>query len=428
MNLYLDNFSSLQKKAIEKFDKLKVGALFMQMGTGKTRASLEIVKSKNPAFLIYITPVSTINNVKKEFDKWNCFCEFEIIGYETISSSRKKYLNLLEKLKNNKNNFIIADESTFIKNEKTKRYIRLLELRKYCEFALILTGTPLTLNEFDLFNQMNFLSKKIFKMTRTNFESTFFEKIIYKRKNEKEKSFLKFSEVNEDYLKNLLDNFVIKGDFLLDGLEEKEKYNFIFSEKSCLIEYENEKIAKLQEMQKMGINSQTIIILLQNLNKISSLCLNKINKIKEYCKEKQVIVFCNFLEEQKRISENLDCFIINGSIKKEERVKIIEEFENSNKPLILTFGTGSFSLNLQFCNEIVYSSLNFDYAKMEQSKYRIKRIGQKRNIKYTYFLSNFKINNLILDNLTKKQNLLSLIKKNVIDETDLLEKIKGGVV
>ena len=83
----------------------------------------------------------------------------------------------------------------------------------------------------------------------------------------------------------------------------------------------------------------------------------------------------------------------------------------------MTYGIGSYSLNLQFCNEIVYSSINFDYAKLEQSKFRIKRIGQERNIKYTYFLTDLGINKLILENIDRKCTLENLIK----------EKIKGGI-
>lgn len=35
-----------QSEAIEKFKRLKVGALFMQMGTGKTRVALELLRLK----------------------------------------------------------------------------------------------------------------------------------------------------------------------------------------------------------------------------------------------------------------------------------------------------------------------------------------------------------------------------------------------
>ena len=81
----------------------------------------------------------------------------------------------------------------------------------------------------------------------------------------------------------------------------------------------------------------------------------------------------------------------------------------------MTYGVVSYSLNLQFCNEIVYSSINFDYAKLEQSKYRIKRIGQEQDIKYTYFLTNLGITKLILENLDKKMTLENLVKEKMME-------------
>lgn len=35
-----------QEKAFEKLSKLKVGALFMEMGTGKTKVALDLIASK----------------------------------------------------------------------------------------------------------------------------------------------------------------------------------------------------------------------------------------------------------------------------------------------------------------------------------------------------------------------------------------------
>ena len=90
----------------------------------------------------------------------------------------------------------------------------------------------------------------------------------------------------------------------------------------------------------------------------------------------------------------------------------------------MTFGVGSYSFNLQYCNEIVYSSLNFDYGKIEQSKFRIKRIGQEKDIQYTYFLTNLGINKIILKNLKKKKTLEELIKEK-IKEGELEKWIKN---
>ena len=158
-------------------------------------------------------------------------------------------------------------------------------------------------------------------------------------------------------------------------------------------------------------NSDTIINMLTSLNVISSNYHAKNDKIIDYIRNKQVIVFCNFLKEVNYISEHVDCYVITGNAK--NRDEIIKKFEKDNKPLIMTFGVGSYSLNLQFCNEIVYSSITFDYSKIEQSKYRIKRIGQNRNIQYTYFLTDLGISDMVLENIRKKSTLKQLISKKL---------------
>lgn len=52
---------------------------------------------------------------------------------------------------------------------------------------------------------------------------------------------------------------------------------------------------------------------------------------------------------------------------------------------------------------------------MEQSKYRIKRIGQEKDIKYTYFLTDLGINKLMLENLERKQTLENLVKEKMME-------------
>lgn len=397
-----------QQLAFDKFKKLKVGALFMKMGSGKTKVALDLVKYNDVDFLLYVTPFSTKQNIQNEIDKWGINCDYEIVGYETIQASNVKFLKLLNNLEE-KTCFIIADESIFIKNEETNRFKRLLQLRDLCKYALVLNGTPITKNEWDIYNQLFFLSPKIINMNRQQFLNTFFKKITYKKMHQNEKTFYKFSEVNAELLKKMIAPYMFECDLDFDKNIENE-IKFIFCEKA---EYQQEKERKLQEYLKLG-KSETIINMLQNLNSISAQSKEKNDALIEYIKSKQVIVYCNFINEVEYIASKVDCFIITG--KTRYRQKIINDFKQSNKPLIMTFGCGAYSLNLQFCNEIVYSSLTFDYAKVEQSKYRIKRIGQNNDIKYTYFLADFGINKMILENLERKQTLENIIK----------EKLNGG--
>ena len=398
-----------QLEAFEKFKKLKVGALFMQMGTGKTKVAIELIDYNNCDLLLYVAPFSTLKNIETELVKWEIKTSYKLIGYETISSSDAKYLNLLKELENKKV-FVVADESIFIKNEETKRFKRLLNIRSKCEYALILNGTPITKNEWDLYNQMYFLSPLIINMNREQFLNTFFKKITYKKRGEREKTFYKFSEVNAEQLHKMIEPYIFKCDL---EFEKNEYNNYIYVPYKNESDYYDKKEEKLKEYMQKG-SSEIIINLLTSLTVISASYSHKNDELINYIKNKQIIVFCSFLSEIEYIEDKVDCYVITGSTKK--RDKIIEKFKNDSKPLIMTFGVGSYSLNLQFCNEIVYSSLTFDYAKIEQSKYRIKRIGQDKDIKYTYFLTDLGINKLILENLKRKMTLENLIK----------EKMEGG--
>lgn len=379
----------------------------MEMGTGKTRVALELVKYNNVDLLLYFTPFSTIDNIKKEVEKWGVNCEYKIIGFETVSQSDTTYIDLLEYIKDKKV-FIIADESIFIKNEGTKRYCRLMEIRKHCDYALILNGTPISKSEWDIYHQFRFLSYKIFNMSELEFQSTFFDHIKYKKRYEKPKDFYKFSDVNAEAFKKIIEPYVFKSSLNID-ISESEEINLVDID---LIEYNKERDHWLSRMSENS-SFEDVMSMLTSLNVISSLSVDKNNKVIEYIKGKQVIVYCNFLREVAYMASEIDCFTITGETKAKDRATIIEQFKNSNKPLIMTYGVGSYSLNLQFCNEIVYSSLNFDYSKTEQSKYRIKRIGQDRPIKYTYFIANCGLNRIIMTNLEQKKTMSNLVMEKI---------------
>ena len=102
-----------QQEAFNKFSKLKVGALFMKQGTGKTRISIELIHSTDCDFVLFLCPFSTKLNLLAEIEKWKLDRPFEIVGYETISSSDRKYLDLLSLGKEYKKIFVVADESVF---------------------------------------------------------------------------------------------------------------------------------------------------------------------------------------------------------------------------------------------------------------------------------------------------------------------------
>jgi len=379
----------------------------MEQGTGKTRVAIELAHSTDSDYVLFLCPFSTKGNLTTEIQKWQLNIDYEVIAYETISSSDRQYLELLDRIKNKKKLFIIADESIFIKNEETKRFRRVMTLAESSEYRLVLNGTPVTKNEWDIYNQMEFLSPKIIGMSRQEFLNTFFTKVQYKKKFERPREFYKLSKVNVNYLHNLIEPYIFRVDMEFNKAIQTEFKTIPASNDTV----DNYLTLKDRLLDKIARQEEFLDVL--------ALMQYETFADKERCRliseqlNGQIIVYCSYLKEIEYISSYLDCFIITGATKSDDRTNILEAFKNDNKPLLMTYGVGSYGLNLQFCNHIAFASLTFDYAKVEQAQARIKRIGQNRDIQYTYFTSNLGVYDLIQQNVENKTNLSQLMVQKV---------------
>ena len=402
------NLTTNQQDAINKFKRLKVGALFMKQGTGKTRVAVNLINTTNSDLAVFICPYSTKGNLEHEIIKWGLKIPYIIVGYETLSSSDKVYMELLEILQNKKV-FAVADESIFIKNDESKRYKRSLAIAKMSEYRLLLNGTPITKNEWDIYNQMMFLSPMIIGMNRQEFLNTFFDVIKYKRKGESARSFYKLSEVNIDYLHKLIAPYIFECDFTFE-----KKIDI----KTIIITASDDTSDKYQKNKRVLLNAlacgECEVSMFTNL----SICCfddsERHSKIAKYLNG-QMIVFCTLLSEISNISKEIDCYVITGDTV--NRDEILKQFKNDNKPLLMTYGVGAYGLNLQFCNKIAFASITFDYGKIDQSMMRIQRLGQVKDIEYIYFKSDLGIYSLIEDSIYKKVRLHDL----------MIRKVKEGI-
>ena len=398
-----------QEEAFQKFKELRVGALFMEQGTGKTRVALDLVNETDSNLVLFLCPCSTKGNLQAEIDKWGIQKEYYIFGYETVASSDTTYLKILDIIKDKKV-FIVADESIFIKNENSKRYRRLMNIAKHSHYRLILNGTPITKNEWDIYNQMSFLSPKIINMDRSQFLNTFFKRVKYKKRGQSAREFYKLSEVNIGYLHKLIEPYIFECSFQFDKKVKSTNIE-VFASEETREKYETQKERLLNSL-AVG---ESCIEQFQNL---AVTCFDDENRHKEIARhlKGQIIVFCTLLSEVNDISKEIDCYVITGAQSLSERSEIIERFKVDDKPLLMTIGTGAYGLNLQFCNKIAFASIAFDYGKIDQAKSRIRRLGQERDIEYIYFTSDLGIYDMIQENNQRKIDLKELI----------IERIKKG--
>lgn len=398
MENYKENDSnSKQIEAFEKLSKLKVGALFMEMGTGKTKVALDLIASKKEKvdYILWICPFSIKQEIESEVKKWHSELKVEIVGCETISMSSVKYLDLMNKVMNSKP-FIVVDESLKIKNLEAKRTKRILKLGEYAKYKLILNGTPISKNVLDLYPQMNFLSPKILNMSYNQFKNQYCEYYIRGRL----KGLVK-KQYNTEHLISLIKPYIFDSELELNA--KKHYYDYFYNVNNA--EYEAMKERMFQESEYEFDFFAITTILQQYYAKFKGSILKEvIDGIDD-----QIIVFVKYLEGIPS-GENR----IVGNMTTKERKEVIDKFkEKKFKALYITYGCGAYGLNLQFCKHVIFAEHCFDYAQRIQAESRVYRIGQKEDVHYYNLWCNVGLENLIKKSLNKKENLLDEVKREI---------------
>lgn len=387
-----------QEKAFRKLSRLKVGALFMEMGTGKTKVAMDLIASKKNKidYILWICPFSTKSDIEIERLKWHSDLEIDIIGFETLSLSDRIYLEIFEKVKTHRT-FIIADESLEIKNGKAIRTERITRLRDMSDYRLILNGSPLSKNVLDLWSQMNFLSPKILNMTYDEFRNNYAEYYIRGRL----KGLVK-KQCNIPHLISLIKPYIF--DCNLDLGKMKNYYSYSYSLANPF-EYQEikDKYAQSYCLDFMALSTE-----LQRCFCGSKRKLEIVNQIISESEE-QFIVYVKFLGS---IPESAYC--ITGNVSEKDRKIILDDFRKGKiKVLYITYGCGTFGLNLQCCHNVIFAEHVFDYAHRIQSEARIYRIGQKYDVNYYDIKCDVGLERMITASQNKKSNLSLEIKKEI---------------
>jgi len=135
---------------------------------------------------------------------------------------------------------------------------------------------------------------------------------------------------------------------------------------------------------------------------------------------RKAIVFSQWVEPLLVLDDALAEFgplQFHGRIPQGERTAVLDRFRNdsSKHVLLMTYGTGSVGLNLQFSNYVFLFDRWWNPAVEDQAINRSHRIGQKRPVTVTRFLSENTIESRIAEVLESKrrmfQELLSQAEK-----------------
>ena len=385
-----------QSAAKRHLEEWKVGALFMEAGTGKTKVAVDIVNASPCDFVLWIGPLQTIRtgNVTNEVARqggFNMPCSF--VGVESIGGSDRIYLNTVEDLKSYEKPFVVVDESLKIKNADAKRTKRLLEIGKIVEYKLILNGTPLSRNLLDLWSQMEFLSPLILNMSLAQFKNTFCEWTRVTKSNgwrTYSKEYVTGYE-NVDYLYSLIRHYVFKADLKL-GISQHYRSKAYYIDEDSREEYARIKEIFLEDEMLEWRNNNIFLEMTQKMQHAYCCTGDKIDQVKSILAEEEVdpsktIIFCKFIKSRE-LCERLfpEC-------------------------LVLSYQKDSLGLNLQEYNVTIYFDKVWDFALRTQSTRRTFRTGQERDCLYYDLTGDVGLERLIDRNIGKKVTMSEYFKK-----------------
>lgn len=340
---------------------------------------------------------------------------------------------------------VIIDEAHKLKNNKTKNYEFVQNLKK--KFCLLLTATPIQNRIEEIFNLVSLL-KPGHLGNQANFEEVFSAK--------------KRTLSNDQHLRDLVNKVMIRNRRGDTGVEwtkrivesvpielsqgEQELYDAIcnmnmthsFAPSSAfsLITLKREACSSREAVymtlkKSLEKNSDDVQMpedvihyLMEKVNQVTT--NSKAEKVLELIKQvdDKVIVFTEYRATQLYLQwylkqHGITSVPFRGGFKRGKKDWMKELFKNKAQVLIATEAGGE-GINLQFCNHIINFDLPWNPMRLEQRIGRIHRLGQEKDVHIYNFATKGTVEEHILKLLYEK---IHLFERVIGDLDEILSRI-----
>jgi len=442
--------AKLREYQIEGFKWLKNlsllgfgGILADEMGLGKTIESITFLLSEENKKSIIISPTSLVYNWKAELEKFAPSLRVAIVhgeksertkliedldNYDVILTTYGTLRMDLQLYDNIIFDFCIIDEAQNIKNYLAQNTKVVKEIKAKARFAL--TGTPIENNLTELWSIFDFIMPD-YLYSKEIFESKFINK----------------NNQGFEDLKLLIKPFVLRRtkDEVLKELPDKIERKFIVEmtvvQKAVYKSY----IKTIRE--KMKNKEDKRIEIFSYLTKLRQICLDPSLVIDQYKggsgklriateliekhleSEGKVLLFSQFTSALKKVGENLKgkgitYFYLDGKTKSKDRVKLVDEFNNSKDVLVflISLKAGGTGLNLTSANLVIHFDPWWNPAVEDQATDRAHRIGQKKVVEVIKLVAKGTIEEKIILLQENKKELIDSVITGELTNSEVLGK------
>jgi len=427
ISVLLDQKEKNEKQISEsRFDEKGLGLLFAE------------VENTKPASLI-VVPTSLVHNWVNEMRKFAPM--LKVCAYVGMQRRKMKSISVLINkydvivttygtIRNDFNlfgpllfNYIVLDESQYIKNAGSKTYQTVCELQSM--HKLVLTGTPVENSLSDLWSQINFLNRGLLGNIKF-FKDTYIVPIEKNNDDEKKR-----------HLQKIISPFILRRTKEevapeLPSLTEQVYYCEMTDEQAELYEKEKSAVRShlINELEKKGLAGSSFVILqamtrLRQLSnhpallhfeavgsgKFDQVLLNLENLLAENHK---VLIFSSFVTHLKLFKAEFEkrgwghCMLTGQTT---DREKVIEQFQNNeeNQLFLISIKAGGVGLNLTSADYIFMLDPWWNPAVESQAISRAHRIGQNKKVFVYRFITEGSIEEKIQNLKERKTKLAELI-------------------
>lgn len=349
----------------------------------------------------------------------------EIDNYDLVITSYdllKRDIEWYEK-KNYQFRYIVADEAQYLKNSNTQNAKAIKKIKADTRYAL--TGTPIENSLSELWSIFDFImpgylfSYKTFK--------AMYEMPIVKEQNQE--AMEKLRMLIEPFIlrrnkKEVLTELPEKTITILNnemGEEQKNIYlNYLTQAKQELAEeidvngYERSQMQILAALTRLRQICCHPSLFLENYQAGSS----KLDQCMEIVEEAtngghKILLFSGYtsmfeIMEKELKQRNIRYFKLTGSTKVEERIELVEEFnENPDiKVFLISLKAGGTGLNLTGADMVIHYDPWWNLSAENQATDRAYRIGQKNNVQVYKLITKNSIEEKIYELQQKKAELV----------------------
>ena len=424
-------------------------AFLMDMGTGKTITTIAVAgtlfENGSISRMLVVSPKSIVTVWEQEFEKFAAYLYTAAVldgdsgkkadtirhmngsGLQVVIVNYESCWRLESEIVRWEPELIVCDESSKIKNPQAKCSKALHRLGRLSRFNLILTGTPITNSPLDFFSQYKFLDESIFGGSFYSFRGKY--AILGGFQNHQ---IVGYKHLNELVEKAHSIAYRIRIDEAVELPEFVEEIRPVKLERKAQQIYDGidkDSFAELMGGEVLARNVLTRLLRLSQVTggfirddtneiveAVSRAKLEALEDILDSCmdEDKKLVVFARFIPEIDAISamlrkKGIGYALIKGDVT--DRAEQVERFQTDpdTRVFIGQLQTTGMGLTLTAASVCVYYSLDFSFANYEQSRARIRRIGQTKRGIYIHLVCKDTIDETVMAALKKKANVASLL-------------------